>query len=213
MIGIIAKYGGCTIYTSGEYLCYSLHPVSLSIPCSSNQYAACLGVLQTALKWFSLPHSPHVLPYTGYLWGGCMYPQYLHVLPFLIAFLFCHASSACVLKASSCFTHLRTWSPVISSVLLMTLSSLSIFLCMYPSLMPQINCSFTHLSSSWYLHSFAAILNCLIHSSTFSLLHLFSLQNWRGFAVSLSSLCSVSMIVCLSHIFLVTKMFFALDIF
>ena len=91
---------------------------------------------------------------------------------FLISFLVCHASSACVLSAFSCFTHLRTWSPVISSVLLMTLSSLSIFLCIYSSLMPQINCSFTCLSSSWYLYSSAAILNCLIHSSTFSLLSL-----------------------------------------
>ena len=130
-----------------------------------------------------------------------MYPQNLHVLSFLISFLVCHASSTCVLRASSYFTHLRTWSLVISSVLLMALSLLSIFLCMYSSLMPQINSSFTHLSSSWYLHSFAAILNHMIHSSTFSFLHLFSLQNWGDFTVSLSSSCSAYMIVCLSHIF------------
>ena len=179
--------------------------------CSSNLYAACLGALQTALKWFSLPHSPHNLPYTGHLWGGCMYPQHLHVLPFLISFLVCPASSTCVLRASSCFTHIRTWSLVISSVLLMTLSLLSFFLCMYSSLMPQINCSFTSLSSSLYLHSFAA--NHLIHSSKFSLLCLFCLQNWRDFTVLLSTSYSAYMIVCLSHIFLATEMFFALDIF
>ena len=149
--------------------------------CSSNLYAAHLGALQTALKWFPLPHSPYISPYTGHLQGGCMYPQCLHVLPFLISFLVCPASSACVLRASSCFAHIRTSSLIISSALLMTLSSLSIFLCMYSLLMPQTNCSFTHLSSSWYLLSFAATLNHLIHSSTFLLLCLFSLQNWEGF--------------------------------
>ena len=28
MIGLIAEYGGCTLYTSGEYSHYSLHPPS-----------------------------------------------------------------------------------------------------------------------------------------------------------------------------------------
>ena len=116
--------------------------------CSSNLHAACLGALQTALKWFSLPHSPHILSYAGHLLDGWTAPQYLHVLRSLMLFLVCTPSTTCVLRASSYFTHLKTWSLVISSVLLMTLISLPIFLCMSLSLMPQINCSFTHLSSS-----------------------------------------------------------------
>ena len=73
--------------------------------CSSNLYTALLGALQTALKWFSLPHPSHILPYAGHLWGRCMHPQYLHVSFFLISFLVCSASSTCVLKGFLLLCH------------------------------------------------------------------------------------------------------------
>ena len=38
--------------------------------CSSSRHIAYLGPLQTALIWFTLPHSPHFLPYTGHFWDG-----------------------------------------------------------------------------------------------------------------------------------------------
>ena len=100
--------------------------------CSSNLHAVCLGPLQTALKWFSLPHSSHVLLYAGHLLGGWMYPQYQHGLTGLIILLsVCSISAVCVLRASACLTHIRTWSLVLLLDLLMILSLLSIFLCMY----------------------------------------------------------------------------------
>ena len=128
--------------------------------CSSNLHAACLGALADCTTNDSPCHihhtSCHVL---AHLLGEWMDPQYLHVLTDLILFFVCTASTTCILMASSCFAHMRTWSLIISSILLMTLISLPVFLCMYLSLMPQINCSFPHLSSSSYLHYFAALLN------------------------------------------------------
>ena len=100
--------------------------------CSSHLPAACLGALQTALKWFSLPHSPHVLPYAGHLLGGWMDPQYLHGLTGLIFLSVYTASNACVLMASSCLARRRTWSLLCMCYLLLSCgSSLKVYFIFY----------------------------------------------------------------------------------
>ena len=88
--------------------------------CSSNLPAACLGALQIALKWFSLPQSPHILPYAGHLPDEWIDPQYLHGLTVLVLLSVCTASN-------TCFAHIRTWSLITSLDLLMVLRLLSIF--------------------------------------------------------------------------------------
>ena len=79
--------------------------------CSSHLGILCLGALHTALKWFTLLHSPHIKPYAGHLlvvaWStlssdscshclsiGLPCPSYLH--------------HACF----SCFASIRTCSLV-----------------------------------------------------------------------------------------------------
>ena len=119
-------------------------------------------------------------PTPDILWvSGCIHNN-LHVLTGLILFLVGTTSSACVIRASSCFAHIRTWSLVISSVLFMTLD-LTIYFSFHVLIVNATkNCSFTHLFSSRYLHSFATILNILIHSSTFSLLLPFQFTKLEG---------------------------------
>ena len=95
--------------------------------CSSNLHAICLGPLQTALQWFSLPHSPHILPYARHLLGGWLDLQYLHGLTGLIILLsVCSVSAPCVPRASACLAHIWTWTLVISFDSLMVFS-----LCIY----------------------------------------------------------------------------------
>ena len=139
-----------------------LHLVALLIYTSNTTH---LGALHTALKWFTLPHSPYIMPYAGHLLGGWMDPQYLHVLAFISLQSVCPASSICVLLDSSCIAHIRTCLLVILSALLLTLIQCS--------LRPHMNCSFTCLSCSWYSHTFTANLTLWSHSSTFSPLCLF----------------------------------------
>ena len=98
--------------------------------CSFSFCTACLGPLLTALIWFLLPHSQHFLPYTAHIQSGWMDPQYLHGLTSLIWLSVRSASDACVLRASSCFAHIRTWSFLISLVFLMAVSFMYIFICM-----------------------------------------------------------------------------------
>ena len=126
--------------------------------------------------------------------------QYLLGLTSLNLLSVCPASNACVLRTSSCFAHIRTWSLVTSLDLFMVLRLLSIFFDIL--IVNAMDKLLFYLPIELLIPAFfAAILTLFIHSSTFSLLCPLSLQNWRDFTLSLSSLCSAWMVACLSIIF------------
>ena len=125
-----------------------LHLISLSIVLLFLSGCYLSWALYTVLKWFTLPHSPHVVPYAGHLQGGQLDPQYLKVPVLIISASVCPAPIICIILASSCFASIRTCSLVILSVLSFAFISLIISACMPSSSRPPMNCSLIYLSCS-----------------------------------------------------------------
>ena len=169
--------------------------------CSSLLDNLCLGALHTALKWFTQPHSPHIMPYAGHCLGGWLDPQYLQVPALIILALVCPAPLNCIILASSCFASLRTCLLVILSILPLVLIPPIIFTLMPSSSRPHMNCSFIHLSSSKYSHFSASAFTLLIHFSRFSSLHFFQFTKSEGFD------CLIIFFFCLYYNWLLSCVF------
>ena len=154
-----------------------------SLFCSSHLDIPHLVALHTVLKWLTLLHFLHIMPYAGHLLSGWLDPQYLHVLVLIISASVCSGPIICIRLASSCFASIRTCSLVTLSVLSFALISLTIGACMPSLSRPHMNYSFIHLILlliftffCFYSYSFYPLLNIFIFA-------FFTLQNQRDFSV------------------------------
>ena len=101
----IGKTAGCLLFILFSFTLSSLIYFILTAPkhlsCSSSfstckspscpmswviflpYWSCCHPVdLHITLKWFCFPHPPHVLPHAEHCWSGYSVPQYLHLSPF-----------------------------------------------------------------------------------------------------------------------------------
>ena len=172
-------------FSVGSATCKSPFCPMLWITFPPFQPCCCCHIsLHTSLKWFYFLLLLHFLLYVGHCWGGCPFPQYLH-LPTLLCILgvvwscsclFCLTVSKsfasfmplranfCALCTSNLCTYSNTHSLVASLVSSYMATSLRISLIIPLSLSSLNNCSVSNLSYSLYWHSAALVLSLPIHS-------------------------------------------------